>query len=263
MIEDTTALARCQDLVEMALKLGADEADAVARANSSESVTMRLGKLEDVDRSESEDIGLRVFVGKRSASINTSDFAPEGLKALAQRAVEMARHAPEDRYAGLAPTDKLFEGEMPNLDLHDSTTVEPAELRDMALAVEDAARGVDGVTNSNGGSASASKAVAALSTSTGFARSYAGSGFSLSASVVAGEGASMQTDHASRSTRFLADLPAADEVGRKAGDRAVARLDPGQHAQRAVPGRLRPARRDRAGRSPAWRNVRSCDRPQG
>ena len=227
MIEDTTALARCQDLVEMARELGADEADAVARANSSESVTMRLGKLEDVDRSESEDIGLRVFVGKRSASINTSDFAPEGLKALAQRAVEMARHAPEDRYAGLAPTDKLFEGELPNLDLHDTTTVEPAALRDMALAVEDAARGVDGVTNSNGGSASASKAVAALSTSTGFARSYAGSGFSLSASVVAGEGASMQTDHASRSTRFLADLPAADEVGRKAGDRAVARLDPG------------------------------------
>ena len=227
MIDDTTALARCQDLVDMARKLGADEADAVARANAAESVTMRLGKLEDVDRSESEDIGLRVFVGRRSASINTSDYAPEGLKALAQRAVEMARHAPEDRYAGLADRDQLFDGTIPDLELNDPTAVGPAALRDRALAVEDAARGVEGVTNSNGGSASASRAVAALATSNGFVRSYAGSGFSLSASVVAGEGARMQTDHASRSARFLEDLPSPQSIGEEAGTRAVARLDPG------------------------------------
>ena len=210
----------------MALKLGASQADAALRASASEGVTMRLGKLEDVERSESEEIGLRVFVGKRSASISTSDFAPVGLGALAQRAVEMARHAPEDPYAGLAPPEHLFDDAMPDLELDDPTPVSPAQLRDLALAVEDAARAVEGVTNSNGGSASSSRAVAALVTSNGFARSYGGSGFSLAASVVAGEGGAMQTDHASRSTRFLADLPDPDEIGRKAGERAVARLDP-------------------------------------
>ena len=87
MITSDAALARCQDLVELARQMGADEADAVARASSSESVSVRLGALEEVERSESEEIGLRVFVGRRSALINTSDFAPEGLRTLAQRVV--------------------------------------------------------------------------------------------------------------------------------------------------------------------------------
>ncbi|MBX7536364.1 TldD/PmbA family protein [Qipengyuania sp. GH1] len=226
MIDKETALARCQELVALAQKTGADAADAVARANASESVSMRLGRLEEVERSESEEIGLRVFVGKRSASIHTSDFAPEGLKALAERAVQMARHAPEDRHAGLAPADAQFTGDMPDLELDDPDQPDPAALREAALATEEAARAVAGVTNSNGGSAGASRAVVALATSTGFARGYAGSGFSLSASVVAGEGSSMQTDHASRGARFLADLPAPETVGGEAGRRAVERLNP-------------------------------------
>lgn len=235
MIDKETALARCQDLVALAQRTGADAADAVARANASEGVTMRLGKLEEVERSESEEIGLRVFVGKRSASIHTSDFAPDGLRALAERAVQMARHAPEDRHSGLAPQDRLFTGEMPDLELDDPDQPHPEALREAALATEDAARAVAGVTNSNGGSAGADRAVVALATSEGFARGYAGSGFSLSASVIAGEGGSMQTDHASRSARFRADLPAPETVGREAGDRAVARLDPKSMPSRKLP----------------------------
>ena len=235
MIDEKTALARCHDLVALASELGADAADGVARAGSSESVSMRLGKLEEVERSESEEVGLRVFVGKRSASISTSDFAPEGLRALAERAVQMARHAPEDRHAGLAPQDRLFEGPVPDLELNDPAERSSQDLREAALATEEAARAVQGVTNSNGGSASSSRAVVALATSHGFAQSYSGSGFSLSASVIAGSGSNMQTDHASRSARFLADLALPENVGAEAGRRAVARLDPGSMPSRKMP----------------------------
>ena len=227
MIDTDTALARCGDLIALALKNGASAADAVARADTSESVTVRLGKLEEVERSESEEIGLRVFVGKRSASISTSDFLPRSLDALAARAVEMARIAPEDRHAGLAPRDALFDGPLPELDLADASPVSPAGLREAATEVEEAARAVKGVTNSDGGSASVSRSVAALATSNGFARGYVTTGHGLSASVIAGEGNRMQTDYAMRSARHRSDLPSCDEIGRKAGERAVARLDPG------------------------------------
>ena len=235
MIDKETALARCQDLVALACKMGADAADAVARANASESVSMRLGHLEEVERSESEEIGLRVFVGKRSASINTSDFGEDGLRALAERAVQMAGHAPEDRHAGLAPQEALSTGELPELELDDPDQPSPEYLREAALRAEDAARAVAGVTNSNGGSASASRAVVALATSTGFGRSYAGSGFSLSASVIAGEAGGLQTDYASRGARFRADLPSPEMVGSEAGRRAVARLNPVSMPSRKLP----------------------------
>lgn len=227
MIDGETALARCQDLIALAIKHGADAADAAARAESSEGVSVRLGALEDVERSESEEIGLRVFVGQRSASIHTSDFSPAGFAELAGRAVEMARLAPEDRYAGLAPESLLLTGAAPELDLCDPDEPTPAELRARALAAEDAARAVPGVTNSNGGGASFGRSVMALATSQGFARSYAASAHSLSASVVGGAGGAMQTDYESRSARFAADLPGPEAVGAEAGRRTVAKLDPG------------------------------------
>ena len=227
MIGPETALARCQDLVELARKMGADEADAVARASASESVGVRLGALEEVERSESEEIGLRVFVGRRSASINTSDFAPEGLKMLAARAVEMARLAPEDPYGALAPTEVLFSGEGVDLDLSDGVDPSPEDLREAALATEDAARAVAGVTNSNGGSASSARSVFALATSHGFARGYSGGSHTLSASVVAGEGSQKQTDYAYRTQRHRSDLPDPAGIGREAGTRAVRKVGPG------------------------------------
>ena len=227
MIDSDTALSRCEDLIAMARRMGADAADAVMRADASEGVEIRLGKLESVDRSESESIGLRVFVGQRSASIHTSDFSAEAFAALAERALAMARIAPEDPYAGLAPQDRLFSGELPDLDLLDARECPPEQLRERALEAEDAARSVSGVTNSNGGGASRSHSVVALATSTGFARGYEGSGHAISASVVAGEGGRMQTDSHFRSARHAADLPDPTEIGAVAGRRAVARLDPG------------------------------------
>lgn len=235
MIDRNGALAQCQQLVALALAKGADSADAAMRGESSESVAVRLGKLEDVSRSESEGIGLRVFIGQRSATIQTSDFAPESFGLLVERAIEMARRAPEDPFAGLAPAELLFRGEAPDLDLLDPTEPSPAQLRERAAATEDAARAVAGVTNSNGGSAGATRSVSALATSHGVAKSAEGTGHSLSASVIAGEGASMQTDHAWRSARHAADLPAPEIIGREAGERAVRRIDPD-----TVPSGMRP-----------------------
>ena len=226
MIDKAGALARCQDLVALARTKGADAADAVARGESSESVSIRLGQLEDVARSESETVGLRVFVGQRSATIQTSDFAPASFEVLVDRALEMARRAPEDAFAGLAPEERLMMGEAPDLDLADPVEPSPSHLRELAAATEDAARAVSGVTNSNGGGAGASRAVSAIATSHGVARATEATGHSLSASVIAGEGSTMQTDHAWRSARYAGDLPGAEEIGRDAGERAVARVDP-------------------------------------
>jgi PmbA protein len=232
MIDKQSALARCQELVALALRRGADGADAALRGEASESVTVRLGKLEDVARSESESIGLRVFVGQRSATIQTSDFAESAFAVLVDRAMEMARRAPEDPYAGLAPEDALFRGEVPDLDLADPHEPSPAALRALAEACEDAARAVPGVTNSNGGSAGSARA---LATSHGVAKATEATGHSLSASVVAGEGGAMQTDHAWHSARHAGDLDSPARIGREAGERAVARLNPGTMASRTMP----------------------------
>lgn len=226
MIDADTAIARCADLVETARRLGADAADAVTRAEASESVSIRLGKLEDVERSESESIGLRVMIGQRSASIQTSDFSRDSFEELAERALAMARLAPADPYSGLAPQDRLFAGETPDRGLRDPHEPSPEALREAALEAEDAARAIAGVTNSNGGSAGFSHSVAALVTSHGFARGYEATGHSLSAGVVAGEGSRMQTDYDYRAARHRADLPAPAEIGAEAGRRTVAKLDP-------------------------------------
>ena len=239
MIDTDTAIARCADLIDEARKRGADAADAVTRAEASESVTVRLGELEDVERSEAESIGLRVFVGQRSASIQTSDFSKAALEELAERAVAMARLAPEDPYAGLAPQDRLFKGDgvaaSAALDLVDRDEPSPQSLREAALACEDAARAIEGVTNSNGGSAGASRSVAALVTSHGFAQGYEASGHSLSTSVVAGEGADKQTDYDYRTARHRGDLPTPDSIGAEAGRRTVARLRPGSMPSKTMP----------------------------
>lgn len=235
MIDKQGALARCEELVALARGKGADAADAVAHGEASESVSMRLGRLEDVSRSESESVGLRVFVGRRSASIQTSDFSPGSFAVLVERALEMARRAPDDPYAGLAPEERLMTGEAPDLDLADPAEPAPADLRETAAETEDAARAVSGVTNSNGGSAAFSRAVTALATSHGVARAGEATGHSLSASVIAGEGGAMQTDHAWRSARHRTDLPAPGEIGREAGERAVARVNPGSIPSQAMP----------------------------
>ena len=235
MLTVAEALDRAQMLCDAATKAGADAADALYYCNAATSVSMRLGALEDVERSEGQDISLRVFVGQRSASVSTADMDADELAKLVTRCVAMAREAPEDPYAGLAPEELLFRGAIPDLDLDDASEADPRALRAAALAAEEAARAVAGVTNSEGGSASHSRTRLALATSHGFAGGYGASGHSLSASVIAGEGAAMQRDYGWHSAHHLADLESAAEIGARAGTRAVARLNPGKAPIGKVP----------------------------
>ncbi|MBB4153828.1 PmbA protein [Sphingomonas jinjuensis] len=235
MLTPDQARDRAADVVARATRAGADAADAVFAADASTEVSVRLGKLEDVGRSESGDLGLRVFVGRRSASVSSSDLSDQAVDALVERAVAMAREAPEDKWAGLAPAERLMHGAPPQLDLDDGGAIAPADLRAMAEEAEDAARAVAGVTNSEGGGASASRSVWALATSTGFAGGYATTGYSLSASVLAGEGGAMERDYAFHSARHRRMLEKPADIGRRAGERAVARLNPGRVASGSMP----------------------------
>jgi PmbA protein len=222
-----------ESLVERGIAAGATAADALYIGERSSGVQVRLGALEDVSRSEGEQIGLRLFEGQRSATVASSDLSEEALGVLVERCLAMAREAPEDPYAGLAPADLLQSGEPPFLDGLDPREPDPAELRQRALEAENAALAVPGVTNSSGAGASASASTIALATSGGFSGASRTSGHGCSVSVLAGEGATMQRDYASHSARHLADLDPAAEIGRKAGERAVARLNP----TRPPPGR--------------------------
>jgi PmbA protein len=235
MLTTDEARNRATDLIAAARRAGADAADSVYSCDASTQVQVRLGALEDVQRSEGEEIGLRVFVGQRSASVSSSDLSAASLRALAERAVAMAREAPEDRYAGLAPEDRLMTGALPALELDDGADPDPAQLKERALAAEDAARAVSGVTNSEGGGASAGRTLFALATSHGFAGAYSLSGHGASASVIAGAGSGMERDAAYHSARHLADLDDAEAIGRKAGERAVARLNPVKFASGTMP----------------------------
>ena len=233
MLTPEQAQDRAADIVARAAAAGADAADAVYAADMSLDISVRLGALEDVGRSESADLGLRVFVGKRSASVSTSDLSEDSITALVERAVAMAREAPEDAWAGLAPKERLMHGAPPMLDLDDGGEASPESLREAARAAEDAARAVPGVTNSEGGSASGSRSIWALATSHGFAAAYAATGYGLSASVLAGAtegGGEMVRDYAYSSARHRRALEAPEAIGTKAGERAVARVNPGRLA---------------------------------
>jgi PmbA protein len=222
--EDARKIA--ESIVERGIAVGATAADALYIGDRSSGVQVRLGELEDVSRSESEQIGLRLFDGQRSATVATSDLSDEALRTLVERCLAMAQQAPEDPYAGLAPEALLQRGELPQLESFDAREPDPAELRKRALQAETAALAVPGITNSSGAGASASATTIALATSGGFSGAYRASGHGCSATVLAGEGASMQRDHAWHSARFLEDLDSAEDIGRKAGNRAVARLNP-------------------------------------
>jgi PmbA protein len=221
-------------VVERAKSAGADAADAVYIGHHSSSVEVRMGELDSVGRSEGQDIGLRLFVGTRSASVSSSDLSDEALTTLVDRAKAMAQEAPEDPVAGLAPGELLERGDPPFLDALDGREPEPAELKERALRAEAASLKVVGVTNSTGAAAGVSGSIVALATSHGFSGAYATSGHSISAGVVAGEGAGMQRDSDWHSARHFEDLEDAHQIGRRAGERAVARLNP----IRPKPGRM-------------------------
>jgi len=213
---------RVAELVEAAKRAGADAADAVVTRSRSRSVAVRLGKVEGTESAESNDMMLRVFVGKRVASVSA---AMDGdAQELAERAVAMARVSPEDPYQSLADPERLAR-EIPDLDLVDATEVSSEQLTEDALATEAAAMAVEGVTKSSGASASASEGGLVLATSHGFLGAYSATRFSRGVSVVAGTGTGMERDYDFCSRLHFADLEAPEVIGRRAGERAMKRLN--------------------------------------
>jgi len=235
MLKPEEAQDRADGLISQAKAAGADAADAIYVCDAATQVQMRLGNLEDVERSEGEEIGLRVFVGRQSATVSSSDMSSDILSALVGRAMDMAKEAPEDQFSGLAPEELLMQTSDVQLESDDGQDPAPEELRAMALSAEAAAREVPGITNSEGGGASAGRSIVALATSHGFSGAYSTSGYSCSASVIAGENDGMERDYAYHSSRHWEDLEGAEDIGKRAGERAVSRLNPVNFESGAMP----------------------------
>ncbi|MCR5873358.1 TldD/PmbA family protein [Phenylobacterium sp. J426] len=223
------------DVVAAALKAGADAAEAVGAERRSLSVNVREGELEEVEREESRDLGLRVFVGRRQATVSGSDISSEARAKLVERAVAMARLAPEDPYASLADPDALARGDLPELDLYDPTEPTPEALEERARIAEAAARAQPKVTNSDGASGSWSSSRWVLVTSDGFTGVHRASGFSIGASAIAGDEGGMETGYDGRSARWESDLPPPESLGAEAGRRAAARLGARKIASTTAP----------------------------
>lgn len=224
------------DLIDHAKAAGAEQADALGIYGRSSSISVRNGELEDIDNSEGSDVGLRVIIGKRQACVSSSDLSTDALKRLAERAVAMARLAPEDAYCGLAPEDRLSQRvNAEGLELFDSKQLEPSELKERALAVEAAALRVPGVRQAEGASASFAMSTVRLRTSHGFDGGYATSRHGLSVSALAERDGSMERDYDHDSKRWFDDLKNPDEIGREAGERAVSRLGSASMPSGATP----------------------------
>mgnify|MGYP000944188740 CR=1 FL=1 len=231
VLDQTELKEMAHRLVEAATRCGADRADAVAVRGMSLAVGVRLGEVEDSERAEGDDFGLRVFVGRKQATISANVFSDPD--ALAARAVAMAKVAPDDPFADLVDP-ALLAHTFEDLDLIDPVAPSAAELTARALATEDAARAVAGVSNSGGASASWSLGGLVLVTSHGFSCAWLGSRHSLSVTALAGTGTGMERDWAASSKIHAEDLESPEEIGRRAGERAVKRLDPRKVATRVA-----------------------------
>ena len=234
MTQAANRLDLLADLVARARRRGADEADAITIDSRSLSIERRLGRAEGLERSESADLGLRVIIGKRQAIVSSTDFSDPALDELVGRAIDMARAVPEDPHCGLAEPGAIARA-IPALDLHDPVEPTPDVLTTRAAAAEDAARAVPGVTNSEGSGASWGASHVALVASNGFAGAYSGSRHGVHASVLAGTGTGMERDYDYSTAVYGSDLEDAAVVGRRAGERAVKRLDPRKVKSAKVP----------------------------
>ncbi|MGO9627467.1 MAG: TldD/PmbA family protein [Xanthobacteraceae bacterium] len=229
---DLTDLA--ERLVTAARRAGADQADALAVRSVSLSIEVRDGAVEESERSEGDDLGLRVIVGRKQAVVSTNDLRGDGFDALAERAVAMARAAPEDPFAGLADAAQLAQ-RLPALDLVDPDLPDVDALEARARDAEAAGLAVPGVTKSGGASASAGIGGLVLVTSHGFHGATIASRHGISMTAIAGDGTGMERDYDFTSTLHASDLEDAQAIGRRAGERAVKRLNPRKVTTRRVP----------------------------
>lgn len=226
-----------QQLIEAAKRAGADAADAMALRGTSVSIDVRAGALEHAERSEATDIGLRVMVGQRQANVSASDTKAETIQVMAERAVAMAKEAPEDPYVGLADPSELAQNwDLDALELYDPTP-EPApeELQADAAAAEAAALAVSGISQVQASSAGYGETQIHLAASNGFSGGYARTDRGISCVAIAGTGAEMERDHDGDGRTFQSDLRAPEDIGRRAAERALARQGAKQPPTGAYP----------------------------
>lgn len=234
MSNDQDPLNLLNDLITKATKAGADAADAVYVESISLAVAQRLGNMEKLERSESFDVGLRVFDGKKQAIVSSSDMGPEALTELVERACAMSSSVPEDPHCGLADPGQLAT-KIRQIDLCDDNEPSTNTLINWVTRAEETARAVEGVTNSEGAEAGWGRARVAVAATNGFAQTYAGSHYSLSASVLAGEGTKMERDYDYTGAVYGEDLRTPEEIGQSAGEKTVKRLNPQKVETTQVP----------------------------
>ncbi|WP_339781029.1 TldD/PmbA family protein [uncultured Thalassospira sp.] len=229
-------LDRINDLLARAKKAGADDADAVYVEGTSLSVAQRLGKLEKLERSEGADLGLRVLIGKKQAVVSSSDTSDSALNELVERCVAMAKNALDDPFCGIADPSELAKTfDIDGLELCEPGEVAQDKLISWAQACEEAARSVEGITNSEGADAGWGRHQITLAATNGFANSYAGSGSHISVSVLAGTGTGMERDYDYDSAVFSTDLRDPADIGRMAAEKTLRRLNPRKIKSMQVP----------------------------
>jgi PmbA protein len=238
-MSDTMNQNQAKDILDAVLKgaksAGADATDAVLYHAVSHGVSWRMGALEDVERSEGLDLGVRIMFGQRQASVSTTDVSRESLGILVERCAAMAKAAPEDPFVGLAPADRLARAPFPDLDLGDYAEPTTEELKDRARLCEEAALAIEGIVNSSGAGASYGEGRKWLATSHGFFGESGGSNHSVSVSVIAQDDNGMETDYDYDSKTHLSDMRAPEAIGQRAGKRTVERLSPKRVKSQTAP----------------------------
>jgi len=217
------AQQRLADVINKAIKAGAQAADAVLVDGSSVSVSWRGGKLESLEQAEGGDLGLRVLIGKKQASVSTTDQSERAVGEAIERVIAMAKAAPEDPYCGLADPSEIAK-DFPEAEMADAFEIGAKRLTELAREAEEAALSVKGVEQCEGAEAGASQTHIVLAASNGFSGAYRRTHYGVGASALAGTGTAMEQDGDHFSSVFLSDLPSAASVGRTAGERAVSHL---------------------------------------
>ncbi|MBN8828050.1 MAG: TldD/PmbA family protein [Sphingobacteriia bacterium] len=213
------------DLNNLATSKGASSADSIIVDDTAEQISVRNGKVDQAEYSRNQTCALRVFVGKKHAMVSTSDFDKTSMDTLVERAISMAKEAPEDNFSRIAESHEITKINH-ELELFDDTKISQEKMKELALRAENSAYEIEGVTNSDGANFSQNKSYFALATTNGFVKSSASSNFAISCSVVAGKDQAMETDYDFSSKRFFTDLSQPEKIGQTAGIRALTKLNP-------------------------------------
>lgn len=219
--------ARLAALAELALdearRAGMSDAEVAFSLGVGLTVNVRLGEVETLEHHRDQSLGVTVYAGRRKGSASSGDVSEKGVREAVAAAVGLARYTAEDPWAG-PPEPEYLAKTVPDLDLYHPWALTPEAAIELARRCEDAARAVPGVENSEGASVGRYEGYTLLANSRGFLGGYPASQHSLSCAVIAGRGDAMQRDHAYSNARHPDELEAAEAVGRRAGERAVARL---------------------------------------